>query len=159
MSGEKLLRDAPRPALFVTHCARSSTCWRPPRRRDTHRGAHRDAAMLEEQVPEQFKQDAGNGARRTQVSHALFSRPMPGGGSVRVEILVSDRGNVAGERLRGRVVMDRSPQSGITGGALIVEELEGNDPDDVVPELLRIARDNAAIARRLLRHRSSVRAD
>jgi hypothetical protein len=99
-------------------------------------------------VPEQFKDDAVNGARKSRSSQALFTRPMPGGGSVRVELLVSDRGDVAGERLRGRVVMDHYAQSNAT---VIVEELEGDDAEDVVPELLRIARDNAAIARRVLR--------
>src|SRR3954469_13316587 len=98
MSGEKLLRDAPRPALFVMHCVRSSTCWRPPRRRDTHRGAHRDAAMLEEQVP-QLKEDAGVGVPEPRRSQPVFTRLMPGGGTVRVELLVSDRGDVGGERL------------------------------------------------------------
>ncbi len=91
-------------------------------------------------------------------SQALYSREMPGGGSVRVEILVDDHGNIAGERVSGRVVMQR--RHGVDSDTLVVvEELEGNDPDDVVPELLRIARDNAAIARRVLRQRAVRRAD
>ena len=99
-------------------------------------------------MPEQFKDDAPSGASKSQSSNALFTRPMPGGGSVRVELLVSDRGDVAGERMRGRVVMDHYAHSNTT---LVVEELEGDDAEDVVPELLRIARDNAAIARRVMR--------
>lgn len=80
---------------------------------------------------------------------------MPGGGSVRVELLVSDRGDVSGERLRGRVIVDDQSLAPIVGGTMVVvEELEGDDAEDVVPELLRIARDNAAIARRVIRQRS-----
>ena len=84
---------------------------------------------------------------------ARAGRGMPGGGSVRVELLVSDRGNIAGERVSGRVVMDRA----LHADAIVVEEIEGDDPEQVVPELLRIARDNAAIARRVIRRRSELR--
>jgi hypothetical protein len=112
--------------------------------------------VQEAQVPEQEKQDAGSsGAREFRSSQALFTRPMPGGGSVRVELLVSDRGDIAGERLRGRVVMDDDAGANVAGGTqLIVEELEGATVDELLPELLRIARDNAAIARRVMRHRA-----
>ncbi len=95
-------------------------------------------------------EDAGSGARKQREAQSLFSRPMPGGGSVRVEILVSDRGNVAGERVSGRVVIDADRER----DAVVVEEMEGRDADEVVPELLRIARDNAAIARRVLKKQS-----
>ena len=98
---------------------------------------------------------AGPGAR------ALYTRTMPGGGSVRIELLVSDRGNVAGGQRRGRLVIeprDSAPRRA-GEGPLVVEEIEG-DEDAVVAELFRIARDNAAIARRVLRKRSAVeRAD
>ena len=77
---------------------------------------------------------------------------MPGGGYVRVELLGSDR-DVSNEKLRGRVVMDRRTASRRGDDPLIVEEIEGSDVNDVVAELFRIARDNAAIARRVLRRR------
>ena len=81
---------------------------------------------------------------------------MPGGGYVRVELLVSDRDNVATEKLRGRVVMERRVMApvGPDEEQLIVEEVEGDDANVVVAELFRIARDNAAIARRVLRRRA-----
>jgi hypothetical protein len=39
----------------------------------------------------------------------------------------------------------------------VVEEVEGDDENAVVAECFRIARDNAAIARRVLRRRLEVR--
>jgi hypothetical protein len=92
---------------------------------------------------------------------ALYSRPMPGGGYVRVELLVSEPAHLAAERLRGRVVMERRSYAppAIEDEQLIVEELEGDDANTVVAELFRIARDNAAIARRVLRRRGVPRAD
>ncbi len=86
-------------------------------------------------------------------AQSLYSRPMPGGGYVRVEILLSEPADLAAERLRGRVVMERrsfAPPSS-DDEELVVEELEGEDKAAVVAELFRIARDNAAIARRVLR--------
>ncbi len=93
------------------------------------------------------------------VEPALYTRPMPGGGYVRVELVVSDRGNVAAERRRGRVVIEprRASPRRNDESPLVVEEVEGTDEDEVVTELFRIARDNAAIARRVLRRRSEVR--
>jgi hypothetical protein len=40
---------------------------------------------------------------------------------------------------------------------LVVEEVEGDDENAVVAELFRIASDNAAIARRVLRRRAEAR--
>ena len=95
-------------------------------------------------------------------SEALYSRPMPGGGSVRVELVVSEPANVAVEGLRGRVVMERrsfAPPAP-DDGELVVEEVQGADAGLVVAELFRIARDNAAIARRVLRMQGArLRAD
>jgi hypothetical protein len=80
---------------------------------------------------------------------------MPGGGQVRVELLVSDRGDVASERRRGRVVIEPRAVPRLADSALlVVEEVEGDDEDAIVSELFRIARDNAAIARRVLRLRA-----
>jgi hypothetical protein len=84
---------------------------------------------------------------------------MPGGGYVRVELVVSDRANVASERRRGRVVIEPRSVSPRRDAAppLVVEEVEGDNENEVVAELFRIARDNAAIARRVLRRRAEVR--
>jgi hypothetical protein len=104
---------------------------------------------------------AGSGA---QVSAPLYTRTMPGGGYVRVELLLRDRGAAGGgsARRRGRVVIEprgASPRRG-DGAPLVVEEVEGADEAAVVAELFRIARDNAAIARRVLKRRSAIqRAD
>jgi hypothetical protein len=86
---------------------------------------------------------------------------MPGGGYVRVELVVSDRGDVASERRRGRVVIEPREASSRRDDAvpLVVEEVEGDDEDAVVAECFRIACDNAAIARRVLRQRTAQRAD
>jgi hypothetical protein len=68
-----------------------------------------------------------------------------------------------GELLRGRVIMERRtpiPAAVEEEEHVVVEEVEGDDPNIVVAELFRIARDNAAIARRVLRRQKpSARAD
>lgn len=117
---------------------------------------------------DQWNDAAGSGeqaARSAGVTgdvnaRALYTRAMPGGGSVRVELLVSDRGDVGAERRRGRVIIEpREPSpSRAESAPLVVEEVEGDDENAVVAELFRIARDNAAIARRVLRQRAA-RAD
>jgi hypothetical protein len=91
----------------------------------------------------------------------LYTRTMPGGGYVKVELVVSDRGNVAHERVSGRVVIEprsASPRRDDLA-PLVVEEVEGEDENSVVAELFRIAQDNAALARRVLRQRTVRRAD
>ena len=98
----------------------------------------------------------------SRTSQAVYTRTMPGGGYVRVELLVSDRGDVRAERRRGRVVIEprESAPRRADDVPLVVEEVEGDSEDAVVSELFRIARDNAAIARRVLRSRAAVeRAD
>jgi hypothetical protein len=97
--------------------------------------------------------------RHPEAGQALYARSMPGGGYVRVELVVSDRGNVAGERRLGRVVIEPREASPRRDDAhpLIVEEVEGEDEDAVVAECFRIACDNAAIARRVLRRRGAGR--
>lgn len=99
-------------------------------------------------------QDVGDqGIQGPSLIRPLYSRPMPGGGHVRVELLVSEPATVAAEGLRGRVVMERrsfAPPSP-DDEELVVEEIQGADANAVVAELFRIARDNVAIARRVLR--------
>jgi hypothetical protein len=114
----------------------------------------------EANVPDQ-RHDLDGGDRRSLAGQPLYARPMPGGGYVRVELVVSDRGDLAGERRRGRVVIeprDAAPRRD-DSAPLVVEEVEGEDENAVVAECFRIARDNAAIARRVLRRRLEIRAD
>ena len=113
-------------------------------------------------MPNQSQDADEHGAREQATTQSLYSRPMPGGGYVRVELLVSEPANLAAERLRGRVVMERRSYTppAIGDEQLVVEEVEGDDANVVVAELFRIARDNAAIARRVLRRKpASNRAD
>ena len=107
--------------------------------------------MLDRQQGDTGTDGAGMGA-------PLYTRPMPGGGYVRVELVVSDRGDVASERRLGRVVIEpRDAPRRDDSAPLVVEEVEGEDENAVVAECFRIARDNAAIARRVLRRRLEVR--
>ena len=110
---------------------------------------------------ESLQDAAEDSARNVDTTQALYSRPMPGGGYVRVEMVVKDADTTTAERLRGRVVIERRRPTPATPEEehMVVEELEGDDPNVVVAELFRIARDNAAIARRVLRRQSTPRAD
>jgi hypothetical protein len=86
---------------------------------------------------------------------------MPGGGYVRVELDADGGVSASHERRRGRVVIeprDASPRHDDVV-PLVVEEVEGDDEGQIVAELFRIARDNAAIARRVLRRRMERRRD
>lgn len=99
------------------------------------------------------------GVGRHGLGEPLYTRPMPGGGYVRVELVMGGRDNAAVERRRGRVVIeprDASPRRD-DSAPLVVVEIEGEDESSVVAECFRIARDNAAIARRVLRRRLEVR--
>lgn len=99
--------------------------------------------------------DVGRGNQGGYTNQPLYARSMPGGGYVRVELVVSDRADVASERRLGRVIIEpRDPSPRRDDAApLVVEEVEGEDENAVVAECFRIARDNAAIARRVLRRR------
>lgn len=115
---------------------------------------HEDVAGLGERT----KTGQGSERRTTQ---PLYTRMLPGGGFVSVE-LVQVPGDVRSEHLCGRVVIEprESFPRRATDAPLVVEELEGDDEGVLMAELFRIARDNAALARRVLRRRSSVpRAD
>ena len=103
--------------------------------------------------------DTGTAGPIAGQGQPLYARPMPGGGYVRVELVVSDRGDVTGERRCGRVVIEpREPSPRrAESPSLVVEEVEGDDENAIVAECFRIARDNAAIARRVLRRRMEAR--
>ncbi|MDB4889185.1 MAG: hypothetical protein JWL61_1040 [Gemmatimonadetes bacterium] len=96
--------------------------------------------------------------REPRISQPLYTRPMPGGGYVRVELVESDESAVGAEHLRGRVVMERRTPAPATPEEehMVVEDLEGDDPNVIMAELFRIARDNAAIARRVLRRQQPI---
>ena len=108
---------------------------------------------------DQESHDAGQGGQ-VRGGEALYTRPMPGGGYVRVEVVV-ERVAVERERRRGRIVIEpRALARHGDAAPIVVEELDGDDENEVLERLFRIARDNAALARRVLRRRSGVqRAD
>jgi hypothetical protein len=129
------------------------------RRRQRSRSAAQHAVDVEEKVQE-HTQDAGESRarERTTTAESLYSRPMPGGGYVRVELVREP----SAEHLRGRVIIERHTPTPATREEepVVVEEVEGADQNVVVDQLFRIACDNVAIARRLLqRLRQSVRGD
>lgn len=94
--------------------------------------------------------------RRQYEGTPLYRRQMPGGGYVEVE-LDAPRGEAApdarGVPIRGRVVMERRADPGRRSGhqAPVVAELAGDDRDELVADLFRLAQDNAALARSLMR--------
>ena len=100
-------------------------------------------------------QDAPHGAHESQPCDTLYRRPMPGGGYVEVELdAVRAPDDEAGKRPhRGRVVMERRVDPGRRYGhrAPVIAELAGDDRDELMSELFRLAQDNAALARSLLR--------
>jgi hypothetical protein len=123
------------------------------------RGAAAHEGELEELMLDPHQGDVRIEESGTYGEQPLYTRPMPGGGYVRVELVVSDPGDVSSERRRGRVVIEPRGASPRRDDAmpLVVEEVEGDDENAVVAELFRIASDNAAIARRVLRRRAEVR--
>ncbi len=94
--------------------------------------------------------------RAARGDRTLYARPMPGGGYVKVELMAGDHGAPSSERRRGRVVIEprAAPRRGDNVAPLVVEDLEGENESAVIAELFRIARDNAAIARRVLCQRT-----
>jgi glycine cleavage system regulatory protein len=84
---------------------------------------------------------------------------MPGGGYVEVELEIGGAG--ANERpdrmLHGRIIMERraDPRRRYGHQAPVVAEMTGDDRDELMEELFRLARDNSALARSLLRLRSA----
>lgn len=102
------------------------------------------------------QQSAGRRALEGARSAPIYRRPMPGGGYVEVEVDASPNEASRDERsgpLRGRVVMERRADPGRRSGhtAPVVAELAGDDRDELMADLFRLARDNAALARSLMR--------
>jgi hypothetical protein len=86
----------------------------------------------------------------------IYRRQMPGGGYVEVELDPSPIHAGRDERrspIRGRVVMERRADPGRRSGhaAPVVAELTGDDRDELMADLFRLARDNCALARSLMR--------
>jgi hypothetical protein len=97
---------------------------------------------------------APRGARDGTSAAALYRRPMPGGGYVEVELEAPPAdADATGAALRGRVIMERRADPGRRHGhaAPVVAELAGDDRDELVADLFRLAQDNAALARSLMR--------
>lgn len=106
------------------------------------------------------REPSATGASRAPAT--VYTRTMPGGGYVRVELLRGEPGASGSSRSSGRVVIEPRDAASRRAEAapLVVEEVEGEDENSVLSELFRIARDNAAIARRVLQRRSAIqRAD
>ena len=102
------------------------------------------------------QQDADRGARKGPSGAALYRRMMPGGGYVEVELDAPPAGaapRASSARVHGRVIMERraDPRRRYGHQAPIVAELSGDDRDELLADLFRLARDNAALARSLMR--------
>jgi hypothetical protein len=102
------------------------------------------------------QQDVERGATDETRGALLYRRPMPGGGYVEVELDASPadaRSSGRGGPLQGRIVMERRADPGRRSGhaAPVVAELASDDHDELIADLFRLARDNAALARNLMR--------
>ena len=90
---------------------------------------------------------------------ALYRRPMPGGGYVEVELDRLDDDTVSGGGTpphHGRIIMERraDPSRRYGHPAPVVAELTGDDRDELMADLFRLACDNAALARSLMRRQT-----
>jgi hypothetical protein len=102
------------------------------------------------------QQGAGRSAREGAPRTPIYRRPMPGGGYVEVELDAAPSQTARVKRsgpIRGRVIMERRADPGRRSGhaAPVVAELAGDDRDELMADLFRLARDNAALARSLMR--------
>jgi len=102
------------------------------------------------------QQDADHGAREGPSGAAQYRRPMPGGGYVEVELDAPPADPMPGSaaaRVRGRIIMERraDPRRRYGHQAPVVAELSSDDRDELMADLFRLAQDNAALARSLMR--------
>jgi hypothetical protein len=101
------------------------------------------------------QQGAELGARDAPREPPLYRRPMPGGGYVEVELdaPAADLSRRLGRMFHGRIIMERraDPSRRYGHQAPVVAELTGDDRDELMAELFRLARDNCALARNLMR--------
>jgi hypothetical protein len=79
----------------------------------------------------------------------FYERELPGGGRVTIELGTE----ASASRYRGRVAVERrdAEDRRVGPNVPVIAELEGPTEGDVFGELYRIASDNAAVARGLLR--------
>lgn len=79
----------------------------------------------------------------------FYERELPGGGRVTIELGAEK----SASRYRGRVAVERrdAEDRRVGPNVPVIAELEGPTEGDVFGELYRIASDNAAVARGLLR--------
>jgi hypothetical protein len=103
------------------------------------------------------QQDAGHAPADGRSRIALYHRPMPGGGYVDVEMDAEHVSEGAAARIRGRVIMERRAELGRRVGHQppVVAEMWGDDTDELMADLFRLACDNAALARSLMRWQSA----
>ena len=103
------------------------------------------------------QQDAGQAPADGRSRPALYHRPMPGGGYVDVEMDAEHVSEGAEARVHGRVIMERRADIGRRIGHQppVVAEMSGDDADELMSELFRLACDNAALARSLMRWQSA----
>ena len=103
------------------------------------------------------QQDAAGRAHESGAGATLYRRPMPGGGYVEVELEEPPVDVMPGTTaIRGRVIIERRADPGRRYGhqAPVVAEMAGDDRDELMADLFRLARDNAALARNLMRRQS-----
>jgi len=109
--------------------------------------------------------DQQQGAERRTLESAhgtpIYRRQMPGGGYVEVELdtsLDETARDARGGPIRGRVVMERrsDPIRRLGHRAPVVAELAGDDRDELMADLFRLAQDNAALARNLMRMHAAI---
>src|SRR6478672_9564993 len=86
-------------------------CWterpRACRRRSSRSEAGNAVEVEGGVMHEQVQDNDGSSGREPRISEPVYTRPMPGGGYVRIELLDADIDNLSADHLRGRVVMER----------------------------------------------------
>lgn len=89
-------------------------------------------------------------AKRNSRTGRLYERELPGGGYVAIDVSVETRGNDAVPHTR--VFVERRSDTVRRSGHVppCIAEAEADDSTTAFSDLLRIARDNVAIARALL---------
>ena len=89
-------------------------------------------------------------AKRNSRTGRLYERELPGGGYVAIDVSVETRGNDAVPHTR--VFVERRSDAVRRSGHVppCIAEAEADDSTTAFSDLLRIARDNVAIARALL---------
>ena len=103
------------------------------------------------------QQDVGHARADGRSGTASYRRPMPGGGYVDVEMEVGQGSEGAVGHAQGRVIMERRAELSRRVGHQppVVAEMSGDDADELMAHLFRLARDNSALARSLMKWQSA----